>query len=130
MISRTLRSGPSAHRALIHDLLTALEPEMQYLGWFIATARTYPTMARAFGWADAMEIASGARLALSVCESLLRTAHTARAQDLRPRLVRGGAISRASTRATDTTTRDCTSGRRTSRRDFQGVRALAPANVR
>lgn len=118
----------SARAALVAQMLASVEESICALQWCDAVAARYPQAKRHLA-AELNEI-DHAKIQLALCERL-SVPHVARPQDLRRRSPRRGAISRASTRAMNTTTRDCTSGRQLQRRRvFQGAPVLAPTNVR
>lgn len=117
----------SARAALVAQMLASVEESICALQWCDAVAARYPQSKRHLA-AELNEI-DYAKIQLALCERL-SAPEVARPQDLRRRRPRCGAISRASTRAMNTPTRDCTSGRRHGRRVFQGAPALAPTNVR
>ena len=113
--------------ALVAKMLASVEQSVLTVGWTVAAAQAAPHFAAPIGRALREIVEAG--VLLDLCARLSQPDQPG-TQDLRPCLARGGAIPRASTRAMNTTTRDCTSGRRKHRRIFQGVPALAPANVR
>lgn len=113
----------SDRAALVAQMLASVEKSICALQWCAAVAAQYPQAKRDLA-AEINEI-DYAKILLALCERL-SVPPAVRPQNLRARSVRRGAISRASTRALNTTTRDCTSGRRPRRRRaFFGAPASA-----
>ncbi len=112
--------------ALVDKMLASAEQSVLAVGWTVATAQASPCFATPIGLALREIVQVGEML--DFCATLSQSAvDAACTQNLRPRLGRGGVNSGAPAPALNTTTRDCTSGRRhRRRRAFFGVRASTP----